>query len=672
MVAGTILLISLLYPRGVKFKYEFQKGQIWQYENLRAPFDFPIKKQEAELSQERQDLARDLSPYYRLNNELPSAKKKDFEAALELYASSRNSAADTLPGGMKYEALLAKGLNLLDDFYKRGIILLAPEHVGEGKDFVINVIEGNTTYMRTLPSYYTLDQAKQIAQSEIVKLFPKLASSVRQTLDDAILANITYDESLTEKIKEEAISGIVTTKGLVRQGDLIVQKRAVVTDEVYDQLMSLRGKFQDETFSKDSSFAVFGGYMLLTMLVLGSFMMYVHAYRREIIDNWRFLAFVLVWLLAFSYLTKIVGQVDALSVYVIPYCIVPVVVRHFFTYRLAFFTHVMVVLISVFLTTLGYQFIFMQIVAGVIAVLVIADARDWSKFFRSVLFIFLAYGLAFFGLSLIEEGGLESMDTSVFYWLLFNGLLTLLAFPLIPLVERVFGFTSSISLVELSDVNRPLLRELAIKAPGTMQHTIQVANLAEAAAAEIKADALLARVGSLYHDVGKSKNPEFFVENQTGSSPHSQMDHKESARIIIEHVRAGEKMAKKAHLPQMITRFISTHHGTTKVEYFYKTYLQENPGITVDESDFTYPGPKPRSKEEAILMLADSVEATSRTLKDPTGQEIDELVDKILQKKIDQKQLVESKLTFSDLEKCKEVFKKMLRSIHHVRIEYPK
>jgi putative nucleotidyltransferase with HDIG domain len=332
----------------------------------------------------------------------------------------------------------------------------------------------------------------------------------------------------------------------------------------------------------------------------------------------------------------------------------------------------MVVLIAVFLTALGYQFIFMQIVAGVIAVLVIADARDWSKFFRSVLFIFLAYALAFFGLSLIEEGGLESMDTTVFYWLLFNGLLTLLAFPLIPLVERAFGFTSSISLVELSDVNRPLLRELAIKAPGTMQHTIQVANLAEAAAAEIKADPLLARVGALYHDVGKSKNPEFFVENQTGSSPHSQMDHRESARIIIDHVRTGEKMAKKAHLPQMIARFISTHHGTTKVEYFYKTYLQENPGLAVDESDFAYPGPKPRSKEEAILMLADSLEATSRTLKDPTGQEIDELVEKILQKKIDQKQLAESKLTFSDLEKCKEVFKKMLRSIHHVRIEYPK
>lgn len=671
LVVGTILLISLLYPRGVKFKYEFQKGQPWQYENLRAPFDFAIKKQPEELAEEQRDLIRGFSPYYRLNQEIGSAKMKDFEAAFDLFVNSLRPPADTLPGGTEPKVFLIKGIEILRKLYDRGIYLLAPQHIGRDKDFVINVIEGNTTYMRTLPSYLSLEQAKKTALEELLKFAPYTSPTLRQIMDEAVVANLTFDEDFTEKVKQEALSGMVTTKGLVRQGDLIVQKRAVVTDEVYEQLVSLRDKFQDETFSKDSSLAVYCGYLLLTILVLGSFMMYVQAYRREIIENWRFLAFVLTWLLAFSYLTKIVEQIDALSVYVIPYCIVPVVVRHFFTYRLAFFTHVMVVLITVFLTSLGYQFIFMQIVAGVIAVLVIADARDWTKFFRSVLFVFLAYALAYLGLSLIEEGGLENMDTTVFNWLLFNGLLTLMAFPLIPLVERAFGFTSSISLVELSDVNRPLLRELAIKAPGTMQHTIQVANLAEAAAAEIKADPLLVRVGTLYHDIGKMKNPEYFVENQTGTSPHDRIDQKESARIIIEHVKAGEKMARKAHLPPVISRFITTHHGTTKVEYFYKTYLQENPGVAIEESDFAYPGPKPRSKEEAILMLADSVEATSRALKDPTGQEIDELVDKILKKKFDQNQLDESKLTFADLEKCRAVFKKMLRSIHHVRIEYP-
>lgn len=250
-------------------------------------------------------------------------------------------------------------------------------------------------------------------------------------------------------------------------------------------------------------------------------------------------------------------------------------------------------------------------------------------------------------------------------------MLTLMAFPLIPLMERFFGFTSSISLVELADMNRPLLRELAMKAPGTFQHSLQVGNLAEAAANEIGANPLLVRTGALYHDIGKMLNPEYFVENQSGASPHNDISHLESAAIIISHVTEGERLAKKYRLPKVITRFITTHHGTTKVEYFYKTYLQENPGVEVDPSKFTYPGPKPQTKCETIVMLADSVEATARTLKDPTGKDIDELVDKIINGKIEKGQLSKSSFTFSDLETCRTIFKKMLRSIHHIRLEYP-
>jgi cyclic-di-AMP phosphodiesterase PgpH len=330
-----------------------------------------------------------------------------------------------------------------------------------------------------------------------------------------------------------------------------------------------------------------------------------------------------------------------------------------------------VVLIAGFLTAEGFQFIFTQIVAGVVAVLAIADARYWSKFFKSVLFIFLAYSVSLLGLEIIEEGDFMQLDWSMHGWLVLNGVLTLMAFPLIPLMERAFGFTSSISLMELADLNRPLLRELAMKAPGTFQHSFQVGNLAEAAANEIGVNPLLVRTGALYHDIGKMLNPEFFVENQSGSSPHENLTHLESATIIIAHVTEGVRLAKKYRLPKVITRFITTHHGTTKVEYFYKTYLQENPGKEVDPADFTYPGPKPQTKSETVVMLADSIEATARTLKNPTGKDIDDLVDKIIAGKSEKGQLSESKFTFSDLEKCRHVFKKMLRSIHHVRLEYP-
>lgn len=671
MVIAAVVLISLLYPNSVKFKYEFQKGQVWRYDDLLAPFDFPIRKTADELQKDKEQINTDFSPYYRLNPELQKAKWADFEAEFEQLLPELQAKANAASGGKSPNGYLETCRQFLEKVYKRGIIKLAPEHEGKGSDFVINLVNGNTIQKRTLSGFYTQEQVWQMIAG--VNLFPNLdlPPSLEKTLGEVITANVTFDAILTEKLREEALHSIANTKGVVRQGELVVKKGSVITEEVYEKLVSFRLKFDKDVTARKSSRMVFAGYFLLTALILGAFMMYVNSYRREILRNWKYLTFVLMWLIGFSYLTYLVEHMDGMSIYVIPYCVVPIVVRHFFTYRLAFFTHVVIVLIAGFVAQEGFQFTFTQIVAGVVAVLAVADARDWSKFFGSVLSILLAYALAHLGLSLIEEGNLLQVGWEEFGWLVLNGLLTLLAFPLIPLAERMFGFTSSISLVELTDINRPLLRQLAIKAPGTIQHSLQVGNIAEAAAQAVGADPLLIRAGALYHDIGKMLHPEFFIENQGGSSPHEGKDLLESARIIIEHVTEGERLAKKHGLPQVVINFILTHHGTTRVEYFYKTYLQENPGEEVEEKKFTYPGPKPRSKEEAILMLADSVEATSRTLKDPTGEDIDNLVDKIVKNKIDQGQLNKSKLTFGDLDACKKVFKKMLRSIHHVRLEYP-
>lgn len=667
-VVAVTLLISVLYPSNVKFKYEFHRGQIWQYEDLVAPFDFAIKKNDKELQEDKALIMREFWPYYDLNADLGNAKIRDFEAALDAWLIE-----DPVPKPNAEQVKIIKetGRSLLEKIYSTGIVQLSPEHTTADQKFVINVVKGNTIFKRTLSGFYKPAQAVAELDEYAKENADVLPAAVLELLKSELVPNITFDETRTKAMLEDALGNVSPSRGLVSQGEVIVQKGGLVTDEVFEKLVSYRAKFEADVSSQKSALVVYLGYLLLTGLILGAFIMYVNSYRREILLKWNYLAFVMIWLVAFSYLTYLIERTEVLSVYVIPFCVVPVVVRHFFTYRLAFFTHVVVVLIAGFLTAEGHQFLFTQIVAGVVAVLAVADARDWTRFFRSVVVIWLAYSLSQIGMSLIEEGSFRSIDWQVIGWLSFNGFLTLLAFPLIPLAERVFGFTSTISLVELSDMNRPVLRELAMRAPGTFQHSLQVGNLAEAAANEVGADPLLVRVGALYHDIGKTVNPEFFVENQTGISPHEGMDRLESARIIIEHVPEGEKLAKKFGLPPVVSRFITTHHGTTKVEYFYKNYVQENPELPVDVTKFTYPGPLPQSKEEAILMLADSVEATSRSLKSPTGQDIDKLVERIIKGKIDQGQLNDSKLTFGDLESCRQVFQKMLRSIHHVRIEYP-
>lgn len=667
-VVSVALLISLLYPNNVKFKYEFHRGQAWPYEDLTAPFDFAINKSKNEMENDKALIMNEFWPYYSLNDNLENAKIKDFEAALDAWWSD---ATFNHSPNLQLETVGKESTTILEKIYAKGILQLSPEHSDADENFVINVVHGNTFSQRTRSGFYLAKEAEAALESSFSNAKTALPVEILPLMRTAIVPNITYDEARTQTMLHNALSEVSPTKGLVNHGDIIVKKGNLVTDDVYERLVSFKSKYESDISSKKSALTVYFGYLLLTGLILAAFLMYVNTYRKEILGSWNYLAFVMIWLLGFSYLTYLVERTEVLSIYVIPYCVVPVVVRHFFTYRLAFFTHVVVVLIAGFLTAEGHQFLFTQIVAGVVAVLAVADARDWTKFFKSVVAILVAYSLSHLGMSLIEEGSFRGIDWPVLGWLAFNGFLTLLAFPLIPLAERVFGFTSAISLVELSDMNRPLLRDLAMRAPGTFQHSLQVGNLAEAAANDIGADALLVRVGALYHDIGKMKNPEYFVENQSGSSPHDGVNRLESARIIIEHVPEGEKMAKKYGLPSVITRFITTHHGTTKVEYFYKNYIHENPDLEVDKALFTYPGPLPNSKEEAVLMLADSVEATSRSLKDPTGEDIDKLVDKIFKGKVELGQLNESKLTFGDMEKCRTVFCKMLRSIYHIRMEYP-
>jgi len=672
LILAVIAFISLLFPSSVRFKYEFDQGQMWRYESLDAPFDFAIKKPDAQIEEEIAQLEEDFYPYYERDEDMLAQKKESFKSRFtsQLQQVDRDGQfAHVLSNKNAYRNF---GQDYLEGLYTQGIIQLDPKHQDKEDDFLINLVSGNTIKRQPLSSFIRLEAAKAMVGDTLRNSSLQESDFLYPILDGLLEPNIVFNDSLTNAFRKDLLASVTTTQGMVRKGERIVNQGAPVTDDVYLKLRSLKEQYEQEVTANTSRFSILIGYFLLTSLIIGVFVFYLRNFAPDIYHRFGKLLFILMWLIVYSYLVSAVERTDILSAYLIPFCIVPIVIKTFYDVRLALFTHIVVVLIASFLSSLGYEFTFLQILAGIVVILTDVDTRDWSRFFYSMLYIFFTYALAYFGLSLIQEGTVNKIDWTTYTWIFLNVFLTLLAYPLIPLLERMFGFTSSISLVELSDMNRPLLSKLAMEAPGTLQHSIQVANLSESAARKIDANHLLVKVAALYHDVGKSKAPTYYIENQNSTNPHEELDTLESVDKIIQHVTAGVEMAKKARLPKVIIDFIRTHHGTTRVEYFYRKYVEANPGKEIDENRFRYPGPRPRTKEETILMMADSIEAACKSLKTPTAEAIDDLIDNIISHKISQNQLDESTMTFEELEMCKEVFRQVMKSVHHVRIEYPK
>ena len=670
-VVLVVMFISYLFPNNAKFKYEFQNGQSWRYDDLYAPFEFAILKPADQVTKEIEALKSNFSPFYEMRGVVVSEEKTAFR-------ESFNRQIESVKDDGLYKNVLKRpdryinyGYRIIDFIYDAGIIELDSQHLDKEKLFVINLRKGNTTQQRTLQSFLTNEKVESIVTDSLFKSGLKEAEFLIPLLKNKFRPNVFYSEELTQKFLNDQLATVSGAKGMIRKDELIVQKDGVITDDIYQKLLSFKAKYEQEISSKKSHLGVLLGYVLLTSLIIGVFILYLRFHAEKVFQSFSQLVFMMMWLVVYSYLVFVVEINSNLSAYMIPFCIVPIVIKIFYNDRLALFTHIVVVLLASFLSSLGYEFTFLQILAGIVAILANIQVRDWSRFFFSMLNIFLAYGIGYLGLSLIKEGSIQTVDWSVYTWIFLNVFLTLLAYPLIPLLERLFGFTSSITLVELSDMNRPLLKDLSLKAPGTLQHSLQVANLSEAAATRIGADQLLVKVAALYHDIGKTLNPTYFIENQSGESPHNQLTNLESAKIIIDHVVEGEKLAKKHRLPQVLIDFILTHHGTTRVEYFYRNHIKENPGKEFDESLFRYPGPRPTTKEQTILMVADSLEAAAKSLKNPTAQDIDELVEKIIAQKITNGQFEDSEITFEELEVCNEEFKKILKSIYHIRIEYP-
>lgn len=670
IAVATLLALSPLFPTNATFKYRFSMGQTWLYDDLTANFDFAILKTKDELAKERSDMEREFSPFYEIDLDVIKQREKQFAESFDVQLRrsrsqfpdvARNTEAYISYGNRVLETLLSKGILKMDTFLQK-----------HDKEFVINVLRGNTNEKQTIQNILTPEKARAWLSDSLPFSHMSEPEFLLPLLEPLMTPNLAFNAEKTKAFKQQELDKITTARGMVKSGELIVPKGGIITQGVYQKLLSYREQYESDYSSSRKFYLISIGYGLLSILILSLFMFYLKYHATAVFEKLRWVIFLLGWIVLYSYFMYAIKSSDVLHPYMVPFCIAPIVIKNFYRRELAFISHVVIVLMVGLLTAPGYEFIFLQLLTGLVVTFSRFDTRYWANFFQSIFYIVSVYVLGFLGFSFIEESNLQNMNWAVLIWLMLNGFLTLLAYPLIPLLGNLFGFTSNITLAELSDLSHPLLKELSLKAPGTLQHSLQVANLAEAAAKEIGAKDLLVKVAALYHDIGKTLKPQYFIENQSGTNPHDQLSYLDSARTIIDHVTEGVKMAEQKDLPQIIIDFIKTHHGTTAVEYFYRLHAQNTEGGANDRSLFQYPGPRPRTREEVILMLADSLEATSKSLKTHTNESIDELVERIVADKVAHGQLKDSDLTFGELEKCKSSFKATLKSMHHVRIEYPK
>ncbi|MEL7427312.1 MAG: HDIG domain-containing metalloprotein [Bacteroidota bacterium] len=665
-----VVFVSLLFPTDLRFKYQYEKQQSWRYDNLIAPFDFAIRKTQAELSTERQEVLANTNLVFEEDQEIVKERKAAFSQQFQRQLEQVQAGEQFQDVPRQPQVYLNYGLAFLDRLYGQGLIHLGNLEVEIAQDQVLTIIRGNTFQQQTTENLLTAATAAELVSDSLPYSSLREPEFLLPLLQGQLQANLFYSPDRTQQLQQDVLDRIVTSRGLVQKGDLIIAKSSIITDELYQVLYSYEQEYQQQVLSQQAVSNIFWGYLILTALVVILFALYLRKYAPLVYNRYPKLIFILMWLVLFSYLVYLIEGVEGLSSYLVPFCIVPIVIKIFYNERLAFFTHVAVVLLAGVLSSFGYEFAFLQIMAGLVVIISNTNTRDWSGFFYTIFFIFLAYAVGYLGLELIRENDFNAIDWSVYVWIFLNAFLTLLAYPLIPLLERLFGFVSPITLVELMDMNKPLLRDLALKAPGTLQHSLQVGNLAEAAARRINADPLLVKVAALYHDVGKTVNPEYFIENQSGHNPHENHSPKESARLIIGHVEEGVRLARKAGLPPLLIDFIHTHHGSTLTAYFYHLHLEKG-GDKEDIKHFQYSGPCPRSKEEAILMMADSIEAAGKSLDHPTEEELYTLIDKIIQGKLASGQLQDSLLSFRELEQCKLAFRQIMKSVHHVRVAYP-
>lgn len=665
-MALCMIVVTLFLPKQARFRFEYEKGKIWMQKDLVSPYSFAIKKTNAEIEKNREEILKSVLPVYQNNDEMVQNSIQELNSEFEItWKSSR------IPAQQK-DTYKLESNNLIREIYRRGLLNPVKKFQRNGQNYNFSLLNNNVSRQLSTIDAFTIETALDYAAKQL-KNKPEITNSdwLLKLLRNHLKPNYIFDEQLTDKLEENALNSISTTRGMVQNGELIVASGTMVNDEIYQKLESLKAAYEEDARVVGNRNLVFFGQFLLAGLIISLLIIFLYLFRRDIYDDNRQLSLILLVITGMLVALSWAIRIKIPSIYYIPFCIVPIIIRILFDTRLALNIHLLVVLIAGFFVPNSFEFAFLQISAGMVAIFSIKNLIKREQFLISALLILLNYFIAYLGISLIRNGSFTDIEWLNFIPFIFSVLLSLLAYPLIYAFERGFGITSDVTLMELTNTNSKILRDLAYKAPGTFQHSLQVANLAEAAIFKIGGNALLVRAGALYHDIGKIVNPQYFIENQNkGANPHDTISYEQSAQIIIQHVNKGVEIAIKNQIPEMLIDFIRTHHGNTRVDYFYQSFLKNFPEKFVDENIFRYPGPIPFSKETAVLMLADSVEAASRSLKEPDALSISDLVDRIIDYKLNQDQLTNSNITLKDIETIKLIFKTMLMGIYHVRIEY--
>ena len=665
MMFTAVIVIIFTLPKQAKFRYEYGKGRIWNQKDLVSPYNFAILKTNAELDADKDAALRSISPIYEYGPQVEKQELENFKNDFEIkwHNASLNE--------KQKEAYLKCGTDLLSAIYQKGLLELNKRFQRAAENYEVTILQNKIAQTKNTAALFTRERALSYCDQVLTKRSNIDKPFLIGLLQDHIQYNLVYDQQMTQQIENELLESISQTRGMVQKGELIIAKGSVINQDIYQKLESYKKAFEDNVQVTGDKKMVLLGQFLLVFLVLSLLVVFLFLFRKDIYHDNRLVGLILLVITSMLVTLSWAIRFQIPNLYYIPYCIVPIIIRILFDTRLALNIHLLVVLIAGFFVPNSFEFAFYELTAGMVSIYSIKNLIRREQFLISALLIAGCYLVSFLGISFIREGSFSSIDWNDFIPFIVSVSLTLLAYPLIYAFEKVFGITSDITLIELTNTNSSVLRDLAFNAPGTFQHSLQVANLAETAIYTIGGNALLVRAGALYHDIGKIENPQFFIENQNqGFNPHDKLSYEESARVIIRHVQKGVELARKKNLPEIIVDFIRTHHGNTRVDFFYQSFLKNFPEKLVDENIFKYPGPIPFSKETGVLMLADSVEAASRALKEPNFKSINDLVDRLVNYKLDQGQLKNSNITLKEIETVKSIFKKMLMGIYHVRIDY--
>lgn len=660
ITALTVAIIVWFLPRDSNSKrYNYDVGKPWMYQSFIAQFDFPIYKSEDAIKQEQDSILKGLMPYYNYD---PTREKKELERFNKDFSSELTGLSH------HYRAIIIDRIHRL---YSAGI-MNTPEYnaIAHDSTNMVKVVAGKSaTPIEIGCIYSTMSAYEALLKDE--ELSKDRALLQKLNLTNYLEPNLTYDKEKTETERTDMLGSIPLASGMVLSGQKIIDRGEIVDDYTYRVLSSFERELQRRNATQMELTTTFIGQVIYVTILVMLFTMYIALFRKDYFDKPRSIMMLYVMITLFPIAVAMMIEHNWFNVYIVPFAMAAIFARMFMDSRTAFVTQLTIVLICAAAVKYQYEFIIIQIVSGLVAIYSLRELSSRAQVIKTAALVTVSCCAVYLALQMMQETDVLNLDSKMYTHFAVNGVLLLLSYPLMYLIEKTFGFTSNVTLFELSNTFKGVLRNLSEVAPGTFQHSITVGNLAAEVANRIGADSLLVRVGALYHDIGKMTNPAFFTENQAGVNPHDALTCKESAKIIIGHVTEGVKIAEKANLPTIIKDFILTHHGRGMAKYFYIKYQNEHPDEVVDKEQFTYPGPNPFTREQALLMMADTCEAASRSLQEYTEESISSLVDRLIDAQVADGCFKDCPITFRDIAQAKQVLTERLMSIYHTRIQYP-